>query len=76
MHGVAGELNALILALKKLGDIFPIGGMYPVLAYAYVMHGFNCRLFGTGHHATALEQERTDRCRSPGNNPLTSASPN
>ena len=42
MHGVAGELNVLILALKKLGDIFPIGGMCPMLEYAYLMHGFNC----------------------------------
>jgi hypothetical protein len=31
MHGVARELNVVIFALKKLGNIFPIAGMYIIL---------------------------------------------
>jgi len=38
MHGVARELNVLILALKKLGKVFPIAGMILPLGYTDLMH--------------------------------------
>jgi hypothetical protein len=62
MHGIARELNVLILALKKLGNVFPIAGKILLLRYADLMHKVNRQTFHTGQHALTLEQERTDRC--------------
>ena len=62
MHGIARELNVLILALKKLGNVFPIAGMMLPLGYADLTHKVNRQTFDTGQYAVTLEQERTDRC--------------
>jgi len=72
MHGIARELNVLILALKKLGNVFPIAGM--ILALGYCRLDLNRQLFDIGQHAAMLEQEHADRCHHPGEEPWTNAS--